>query len=107
MNKSINPAISLISVPSITSTLSYKSGSWNIAGTAYTFVYNVLTSSNVTIAGVTVQVSGAKDIAGNTQTVKTMPNVFAVNTVNPVVVSVTPSVTPSSRTQMWAPTASI
>ena len=92
MNKSIIPTISLISVPSITSTLSYLSGGWNSAGTAYTAVYNVLSTSNVSIAGVTVQVSGAKDIAGNTQTVKTMPNVFAVNTVNPVVVSVTPSV---------------
>ena len=73
-------------------TLSFSSGSWSNA-TTYVATYTV-TDQNATLAGVDVEVSGASDANGNAQTAaSTTAGVFAVNTRDSAVLSVTPSAT--------------
>ena len=95
MNTSVTPTVVLASVPSTSTVLSpdLTNSYWNGAHTVFTEVYTV-NNISVSIPSVNVTVSGAKDLAGNIQVSKTVNGVFAVNTVSPYVVSLTPSVNP-------------
>jgi hypothetical protein len=81
MNTTVNPTISF--APSITSTLSFSSGAWSDTDT-YVATYNVA-DAGVTVAGVNITVSGARDVIGNTQNPYTANAVFAIDTQNPTV----------------------
>jgi cyclophilin family peptidyl-prolyl cis-trans isomerase len=87
MNTSSTPAISFS--PTVSSTLALASGSWT-SDTQYTATYNV-TNAGVTVASVGIDVTGAADLAGNTQTAYSGSSNFAIDTVSPSVSSVTPS----------------
>ncbi len=90
MNTSVNPTIAFS--PTIASTLSFSSGAWSGGGTIYTATYSV-TNADVQVSGVNVTVSGAKNADGNTQLSATQNNLFAIDTVNPTVTALAPSVT--------------
>ncbi len=81
MNTTVNPTISFD--PSIASTLSFGSGAWSYTDT-YVATYNVA-DAGVTVAGVNITVSGARDVIGNTQNPYTANAVFAIDTQNPTV----------------------
>ena len=81
MNTTINPTISFD--PSIASTLSFSSGAWSDTDT-YVATYNVA-DAGVTVPGVNITVSGARDVIGNTQNTYTAYAVFAIDTQNPTV----------------------
>ena len=91
MNTAVAPTINFI--PTIDSTLSLASaGTWNVAGTGYTQTYNVA-DSGMNIPGVSVAVSGAQNSDGNLQHAFEAVNNFTINTINPIVLSATPSTT--------------
>jgi hypothetical protein len=81
MNTTVNPIISF--APSIASTLSFSSGAWSYTDT-YVATYNVA-DAGVTVPGVNITVSGARDVIGNTQNPYTANAVFAIDTQNPTV----------------------
>jgi cyclophilin family peptidyl-prolyl cis-trans isomerase len=87
MNTSSTPAIAFS--PDVSSTLTLAGGSWT-GDTQYTATYNV-TDANVTATSVGIGVTGALDVAGNTQTAYSGSNNFAIDTVDPAVNSVMPS----------------
>ena len=89
MNTAVAPTLAFN--PSISSTLTIASGSWNVAQTTYTAVYNVA-KAGLTIPSVAVTVSGAADAFGATQPSFTQNAAFAIDTVDPTVTSVTASV---------------
>ncbi|MGH9910623.1 MAG: HYR domain-containing protein, partial [Nitrososphaerales archaeon] len=68
--------------PDVTSTLTFVSGSWNLASTVYTASYTIA-DAGVTVTGVDVTVSGAKDVAGNLDPGTTF-DLFSIDTENPV-----------------------
>jgi hypothetical protein len=91
MNTVVPPTIGFI--PPIDSTLSPSaSGTWNSAGTSFTQIYNVA-DSGMSIAGVAVVVSGGQNSDGNLQHPFEKTNAFTINTINPTVLSATPSTT--------------
>ncbi len=90
MNTSVNPIIAFS--PTIAATLSFASGTWSGGGTIYIATYSV-SNAGVSVSGVDVTVSGAQNVDGNTQTADTQNNVFAIDTVNPTVTAIAPSVT--------------
>jgi large repetitive protein len=89
MDTTSAPSISFS--PDVTSTISFASGSWT-DNTHYKALYNVA-NAGVNVSGVNIAISGAKDANGNTQTQYTSSNQFAINSVNPTVVGITPSAT--------------
>ena len=95
MSTSVNPTVgfptSCKDPTASPATLTFDSGSWTNS-TTYVATYDVA-NQNVTMASIDVQVSGAADAAGNVQTSGLESGNFGVNTVNPVVASVTPNLT--------------
>ena len=81
MNTTVNPTISFD--PTVASTLSFSSGAWSDTDT-YVATYNVA-DAGVTVPGVNITVSGARDVIGNTQIPYTAYAVFAIDTQNPTV----------------------
>ena len=75
--------------PDITTTLTLTSGTWTDADT-YTITYNVADAEILT-ADVDISVTGAKDIADNTQTAGNSIDAFDIDTENPTVSSSTAS----------------
>src|SRR5215217_891590 len=80
MNTNTDPTIAFD--PSVTSTLSGGSGAWSSSDTVFTATYDVA-DGNVEQKDVDVSVSGAKDIAGNTQGSKTTADLFGIDTIAP------------------------
>ena len=72
-------------------TLTLVSQDWT-NDTTFVATYNVA-DQNLSMPSIDVQVSGGQDAAGNAQATFTPADVFSINTVNPTVASVTPSVT--------------
>ncbi len=64
MDTGVTPTVAFS--PSVSTTLTFASGAWSSGNTVYTATYNV-TDANVSENNVSVSVSGAKDVAGNTQ----------------------------------------
>jgi len=81
INTTVNPTISFD--PTVASTLSFSSGAWSDTDT-YVATYNVA-DAGVTVPGVNITVSGARDVIGNTQNPYTAYAVFAIDTQNPTV----------------------
>ena len=81
MNASATPT--LIFAPSVASTLALTGGAWSAANTVYTASYTVA-DANVVVNGVTVDVTGAQDLAGNAQQDYTAVAEFSIDTVAPV-----------------------
>jgi uncharacterized repeat protein (TIGR03803 family) len=81
MNTKVSPAITF--TPSVASTLTLSSGAW-IDGTQYRAIYSVA-DAGVTVSGVAIGVTGAKDAAGNTQTAFSGSDNFSIDTQNPTV----------------------
>ena len=73
--------------PSVASTLTLTGGVWSVGNTTYTATYNVA-DANLVEASVTIDVTGAKDAAGNAQEDYTPLSEFAIDTANPTVTSV-------------------
>ncbi len=93
MNTGTNPTVSFPTVgEDPTTTITFSSGSWNTA-TQYVATYNVA-DNNDNIPNIDVQVSGAVDVAGNTQTVNNTNDVFSIDMANATVTSVTANVSP-------------
>jgi hypothetical protein len=89
MNTSGAPTISFS--PALTGTLSLASGSWSSNGTQYTAVYNVA-NADLPLTPVTVSISGASDVAGNTQQAfSPSTDYFSVATAAATVTGVTPN----------------
>jgi hypothetical protein len=89
MNGAVAPTIAFS--PAVSSTLTLTSGSWNAAHTIYTAVYKVA-NANISVQGIGVTVGGARSADGNAQVSFNQNSVFAIDTVNPTVTSVSPSV---------------
>ena len=71
--------------PDVSSTLTFATGSWNLAGTEYTATYDVA-DSEVTESEVDVNVGDAEDAVGNPQEPDPTAldnNLFAIDTENP------------------------
>jgi len=77
MNTGTAPTIGFS--PNLASTLSLASGSWNVGQTIYTANYTI-SDANVIVNNVTISVTGAQDVNGNTQTPFNLNNAFSVNT---------------------------
>ena len=71
-----------------TPTLSHPLGSWSPDGTTYTVAYAVA-DQEVDIRNISVDVTGARDAAGNDQVAYTSPPAFNIDTLDPHVVAVT------------------
>jgi len=76
--------------PNLDVTLSYDvaASTWNLAGTVYTARFNLI-DQGLCMNNVDIQISGGKDLIGNTQTVYTPPtagamNMFSISMSNPV-----------------------
>lgn len=65
------------------SAFSLQSGSWT--GNTYTFNYNVSNSNNYNATGLTVDISGAKDAAGNIMLTKTSAQTYAIDQLAPTI----------------------
>jgi hypothetical protein len=85
--------------PSVASTLSNVNGAWSLANTVYTATYDVA-DANVKLDDITVDVTGAKDAAGNAQQDYTALDEFDIDTTNPVV-SPTVAITSNDYELHW------
>jgi hypothetical protein len=82
-----NPAITFpTGDPS--NSITFASGSWNVAGTIYTASYNV-TDANETVKDIDINIASAKDISDNVLTAEDFTNEFSIDTENP---TATPSI---------------
>ncbi|MCY2994596.1 MAG: Ig-like domain-containing protein [Planctomycetota bacterium] len=81
MNPGTLPTIAF--TPDVASTLTSGTGSWTLP-TEYTFSYTVA-DANVAGTGVDVNISGAKDIAGNVQVTAAAAGAFSIYTLVPTV----------------------
>ncbi len=95
MNAGVVPAITFN--PGLAATLTFNSGSWNTLHTVYTATYNVA-DSGVSSSGIAVTVTGGHNADSNLQIVKTILNVFKIDTLHPSVIALTPSVPMVTRT---------
>jgi len=66
----------------VSSAFSAPSGGW--AGNTYTYNYTV-TDQNFSLSGLTVDISGAKDVAGNVMVTKTSVQTYAIDQVAPTI----------------------
>jgi hypothetical protein len=82
MNTGVNPSISF-PVENPLSTLTFSSGTW-INATTYKASYTV-TDANQNLPLIDIDVSGAKDLNGNTQTLYSVLNQFGIDMNNPTV----------------------
>ena len=90
MDNTVAPTI--VFSPTVNSSLSFTSGSWNGAHTIYTASYTVA-DANVAVNNVALTVSGGRDVAGNLQSSFTQNSAFSIDTLNPTVQSVAVSKT--------------
>ena len=90
MDDAVTPTIAFS--PTVNSSLSFASGSWNGAHTIYTANYTVA-DANVAVNNIAITVSGGRDVHGNLQTSFTQNNAFSIDTLNPTVQSVAVSKT--------------
>lgn len=60
-------------------------GSSGWSGSTYTFNYNVSNSNNYSATGLTVDISGAKDAAGNVMLTKTSTQTYAIDQLAPTI----------------------
>jgi len=87
MNTSVAPTISF-SVENPTGTLTFNAGASGWFSTTYNVAYVArfdVADANVTIPNLDVRVTGAKDVAGNTQTQADFTEIFSIDTQNPTV----------------------
>jgi hypothetical protein len=85
MNLAVAPVITF-PVEDPSATLSFASGSW-VTAQLYVATFDVA-DANVELADVDVRVAGAADPAGNTQATFDAADQFAIDTLNPTVLSV-------------------
>jgi len=78
-----SPAPTITFSPSVSSTLTFSSGTWTDS-THYDATYHVA-DAGVTVSGIGVNVSGAKDLADNIQTPYNVSSIFSIDTQNPTV----------------------
>ena len=90
MDKAVIPTVSFS--PAVSTTLTSPGGSWNGAGTVYSFTFTVA-DANVEVTGVDVSVGGGKDLAGNLQSPDptTAADKFSIDTVAPSVSITSPA----------------
>lgn len=90
MDKAVIPTVGF--TPGVSTTLASPGGSWNVAGTVYSFTFTVA-DANVEVTGVDVSVSGGKDLAGNLQSPNptTAADKFSIDTVAPSVSITSPA----------------
>ncbi len=77
--------------PAVASSLTLSSGVWSADMLTFTASYDVADAS-VMIDNIDIDISGARDAAGDLQAAFTELDAFDIDTANPTVVSVTPSV---------------
>ncbi|MDJ1183026.1 Calx-beta domain-containing protein [Roseofilum casamattae] len=86
MNTGVNPTISFPTTgEDATNTLTFSSGSWSDSDT-YVATYNVA-DANESISNIDVQITGAEDLAGNTQTASTQADEFSISTLSTIAFS--------------------
>ncbi|MBD1996659.1 hypothetical protein H6G00_08515 [Leptolyngbya sp. FACHB-541] len=84
MNTAVNPTLSFPTAgEDPASTISFASGNWTNS-TTYVATYNVA-DANTNLANIDVQITGAKDGAGNLQTSANFADLFGIDTLNPTV----------------------
>ena len=89
MNQSLAPTVNFS--PDVPSTLTFDSGQWPDSDT-YVATYNV-TDAGVEVASVNISVSGATDVAGNTQVDGSLSNAFVIDTKNPLGIVIVDTIT--------------
>ena len=82
MNSGVVPTLTFTPNPSTTFT--NPSGAWSGGNAVYTWTYDVA-DTGVTVADVDVGVTGAQDVAGNTQVANTHTDYVDIDTQNPTV----------------------
>ena len=92
MDTSVAATPVLTFAPGVATTLTLTGGVWSAGDTTYTATYDVA-DGNVDHDSVTIDVTGAKDAAGNAQQDYTPESEFAIDTLNPTVTTVTASPT--------------
>jgi len=80
MDKTVAPIIAFS--PSVASTLTFASGSWDSEGLVYTAIFDVA-DADVEVSSVDVTISGAKDLAGNLQAEDSFEDAFTIDTKAP------------------------
>ena len=105
MNTTVPPTLTF--TPGVASTLTFASGNWP-DNTHYVATYNVA-DANVTVPNIGIGVTLAQDLAGNVQVAYNGTNNFSIDTENPTVTSVVPSLTTVTDANIgaaqWPPTA--
>lgn len=101
MNTAVNPTISFPTIDENPSTtLTFSSGAWSDS-THYVAKYNVA-DTNVRLLNIDVKVSGGEADNATVPADFTANNTFGIDTQNPTVVSVTPSVATITEAQVGA-----
>lgn len=90
MNMTIQPSLSFVPNSPVPSTLSITSAGW-INATNYVWTFDV-TDGNETLDGFAVQIQGAENMEGETQLIYSGSDVFSIDTENPTIAMVTPTV---------------
>ncbi|MDJ1183027.1 beta strand repeat-containing protein [Roseofilum casamattae] len=86
MNTAVNPTLAFPTAGEDPSnTITFSSGTW-IDSDTYVATYNV-SDANESISNIDVQVTGAQDTAGNTQTASTQTDEFSISTLSTVAFS--------------------
>ena len=95
MDTSQNPTVAFPTAgedpTALPATLSFHSGSWTNV-TTYVATYDVA-DANLAMPSIDVQVSGGKDAGGTAPAASTKADNFSIDTVNPIVASITPNLT--------------
>lgn len=88
-SEAMNPATipTLTFTPNPATTLTNPSGVWSGGNTIYTWTYDI-EDAGVTVADIDVTVSGAVDVAENTQVSNTLTDHIDIDTLNPTVTGV-------------------
>ena len=105
MNTTVPPTLTF--TPGVASTLTFASGNWP-DNTHYVATYNVA-DANVTVPNIGIGVTLAQDLAGNVQVAYSGTNNFSIDTQDPTVTRVLPSLTTVTDANIglaqWPPTA--
>ncbi|MEW5825940.1 MAG: hypothetical protein AB1778_03840 [Candidatus Bipolaricaulota bacterium] len=86
-SESMDPAVtpSLVFLPGMATTFTNPSGAWSVGNTVYTWTYDVV-DDGAAVADIDLMVSGAADVAGNTQILSVRSDYIDVDLRNPTVV---------------------
>ena len=90
MDSTVQPTITFSPNEVTAGTLTFSSQAWSSASSVFAVVYTIADANDIA-PSVSVSVSGAKDVAGNTMTATTSAAMFSVDTVAPETVVMGPA----------------